>query len=83
MYFQLALLRHESNGPRFFSIIPCVSKISSSSQKNMLININNFLPSIYFNLGRKKDDDKCVNMLVKNDVAMNTGNLNYHLGVMS
>ena len=49
----------------------------------MPIKINNSHPSINFRFGGKKDDDNRMMMMVDTSTAIKTGNLNYHLWVMS
>ena len=48
-----------------------ISNIYSSSQKFMPTNINNYLPSINFHFGEKKDKDNHMRMMVYTGAAMN------------
>ena len=49
----------------------------------MPIQINNSLPSICLHIGLIKDEENKIRMLLDTGSAMNSGNLNYHLWVMS
>ena len=49
----------------------------------MPIGINNSLPSVSLILGIQEDEESKMRMLVDTGAAMNTGNLQYHLWVMS
>ena len=49
----------------------------------MPIQINNYLPSIYLHLGLIEDEENKMRMLLDTGATMNSGNLNYHLWVMS
>ena len=68
---------------RWFAIFVRVTNISSSPKKPMSISINNSLPSVCLHLGIPEDDENRIQMLVDTGDAMNTGDLNYHLWVMS
>ena len=69
--------------PRFSAIFACVNNLTSFSQKLMPIQINNYLPSIYLHLGLIEDEENKMRMLLDTGATMNSGNLNYHLWVMS
>ena len=75
---------HDGKRPRLFAIFACVFNPTSTSQKPMPIIINNSLPAIHFPLGKRKEnaDDK-MRVLVDTGAAMNSGNLYFHLWVMS
>ena len=49
----------------------------------MPIPINNSLPSVCLHLGSVEDEENKMYMLLDTDAAMNSGNLTYHLWVMS
>ena len=68
---------------RFCAIFARVAHISPSSQKPMPISINNSLPSVCLHLGSVEDEENKMRMLLDTGAAMNSGNLTYHLWVMS
>ena len=74
---------HDGIRPRLFAIFTCVSNLTSTSQKPMPISINNSLSSVHFPSGKGKEnaDDK-MRLLVNTGVAMNSGNLYFHLWVI-
>ena len=49
----------------------------------MPIPINNSLSSVCLHLGSVEDEENKMRMLLDTGAAMNSGNLTYHLGVMS
>ena len=49
----------------------------------MPISINNSLPSVTLHLGLLEDEENTMRMLVDTRAAMNSGNLAYHLWIMS
>ena len=49
----------------------------------MPIGINNSLPSVSLILGSREDDENKMRMLVDTGAAMNTGDIDFHLWVMS
>ena len=49
----------------------------------MPIPINNSLPSVCLHLGSVEDDENKIRMLLNTGAAMNSGNLTYHLWIMS
>ena len=49
----------------------------------MHIGINNSLPSVSLHLGIPEDDENLMRMLIDTGAAMNTGNLQYYIWVMS
>ena len=49
----------------------------------MPIGINNSLPSVSLILGTLADEKNKIRMLVDTGAAMNTGNLRFHMWVMS
>ena len=68
---------------RFCAIFARVAHIFPSSQKPMPIPINKSLPSVCLHLGSVEDEENKMYMLLDTDAAMNSGNLTYHLWVMS
>ena len=69
--------------PRSFAIYACANNFTSSFQKLMPIQINIFFPSMCLHLGLIEDDENKMRMLLDIGSAMNSGNLDYHLWVMS
>ena len=69
--------------PRFFPISITVSNINFSNKKLMPLSINNSSPSVQLHVGTTADDGNKERVLVDKGAAMNTGNTNYHQGVMS
>ena len=67
----------------FFPILVSVFNISQAIKKPMPISINNSLPSVTLHLGLLEDEENTMRMLVDTGTAMNSGNLAYHLWVMS
>ena len=49
----------------------------------MPIGINNSLPSVSLILGSSEEEENTMRMLVDTGAAMNTGNIDFHLWVMS
>ena len=49
----------------------------------MPISVNNSLPSVSLIIGIHEDEESKMRMLVDTGAAMNTGNLQYHLCIMS
>ena len=68
---------------RFDHILVRVFNISQAIKKPMPISINNSLPSVTLHLGLLEDEENTMRMLVDTGAAMNSGNLAYHLWVMS
>ena len=67
----------------FFPILVSVFNISQAIKKPMPISINNSLPSVTLYLVLLEDEENTMRMLVDNGAAMNSGNLAYHLWIMS
>ena len=73
----------DNSKAHWYAIFVRVTNISSSPKKPMPISINNSLLSMCLHLGIPKDDENRMQMLVDTGAAMNTGDLKYHLWVMS
>ena len=58
------------------------NNISHATKKPIPISINNSLLSVNLHLGLIEDDENKMRMLVETGVAMNLGNIAYHLWVM-
>ena len=67
---------------RFCAIFARVTHVSPSSQKPMLIPINNSLPSVCIHPGSVEDEENKIRMLLDTSTVMNLGSLTYHLWVM-
>ena len=65
------------------AIFDRVAHISPFTQKPIPNSINNSLPSICFHLGSVENEENKIRMLLDTGAAMNSGNLTYHLWVMS
>ena len=68
---------------RWYAIFVHINNILSNPKKTMPIGVNNSLPSVSLILGILEDEDKKMRMLVGTWAAMNTGNFDFHMWVMS
>ena len=68
---------------RWYAIFVYVNNVLSNPKKPMPIGINNALPSVSLILGSREDDENKMRMLVDTGAAMNTGDIDFHLWVMS
>ena len=68
---------------RWYAIFVYVNNVLSNPKKPMPIGINNSLPSVSLILGSREEEENKMRMLVDTGAAMNTGNIDFHLWVMS
>ena len=68
---------------RWYAIFVYVNNVLSNPKKPMHIGINNSLPSVSLILGIREDEENKMRMLMDTGAAMNTGNIDFHMWVMS
>ena len=68
---------------RWYAIFVYVNNVLSNPIKPMPIGIQNSLPSVNLILGIREDEENKMRMLVNTGAAMNTGNIAFHMWVMS
>ena len=68
---------------RFFTISALLAHLSSPNKKLIPISINNSLSSVYLNIGLIMNNENKNKMLVDTGAAMNTGNKDHYLWVIS
>ena len=73
----------DNNKARWYAIFVRVANILPSPKHSMPTSINNSLSSVCLYLGIPEDDENRMQMLVDTSAVMNTGELKYHLWVMS
>ena len=69
--------------PRWYAVFVHINNIWYNPKKLLPIGINNYFPSISLILGILEDEKRKIRILVNTGAAMNTGNLHFHMWVMS